>query len=73
MMRIPARFIKYAATHSGASSKEGFIEIDIRALDLDGVTKLYVNLDDVSNVRQKREGAMGTLEAWDAMFGEKEE
>jgi len=72
-MRIPARFIKYAATASGTSSKEGFIEIDIRALDLDGVTKLYVNLDDVSRVKDKRDGAMESLEAWDALFGGKEE
>lgn len=72
-MRIPARFIKYAATHAGASSKEGFIEIDIRALDLDGVTKLYVNLDEVANVKEKRDGAMDALEAWDALFGDKEE
>jgi len=72
-MRIPARFIKYAATHSGASSQEGFIEIDIRALDLDGVTKLYVNLDDVASVRSKRDSAVEALDAWDQMFGKDDE
>lgn len=68
-MRIPARFIKYATTAAGSPSKEGFIEIDIRALDLDGVTKLYINLDDVSNVRNKRDNAVAALDAWDNMFG----
>lgn len=72
-MRIPARFIKYASTHSGATSQEGFIEIDVRALDLDGVTKLYVNLDDVANVKSKRDGAVEALDAWETMFGKKDE
>lgn len=72
-MRIPTRFIRYAATHSGATSQEGFLEIDIRALDLDGVTKLYVNLDDVANVKSKRDSAVEALDAWETMFGKKDE
>lgn len=68
-MRIPARFIRYAATAGGTPSKEGFIEIDIRALDLDGVTKLYVNLDDVSHVKEKRDGAAAALDVWENLFG----
>lgn len=72
-MRIPARFIKYAATQGGAKSEEGFLEIDIRALDLDGVTKLTVNLDDVANVKGKRDSAVDALDAWDAVFGKKDE
>lgn len=72
-MRIPARFLKYSAAYAGASSKEGWVEIDIRALDLDGVTKLHVNLDDVTAVRGKRDSAASALSAWDAAFGKKEE
>lgn len=72
-MRIPARFLKYAATHAGTGSQEGFLEIDIRALDLDGVTKLYVNLDDLATVKARREAAMGALDAWDQMFGKPDE
>ena len=56
-----------------ATSTEGFIEIDIRALDIDGVTKLYVNLDDVANVKSKRDSAVEALDAWDSMFGKKDE
>lgn len=68
-MRIPARFIKYAAAVGGQASEEGFVEIDIRALDLDGVTKLYVNLDDVAKVKGKRDEAVAALDAWESMFG----
>lgn len=72
-MLIPARFIKYAATQGTKQSKEGFIEIDIRALDLDGVTKVYVNLDDVSSIRGQRDEAAAALDAWQKMFGSGDE
>ncbi len=71
-MKIPARFLKYAATHGGTTSQEGWLEIDIRALDLDGVTKLYVNLDDLSRVKEKRDTAASALDAWDTKFGKTE-
>lgn len=68
-MRIPARFLKIAQTYSGTKSQEGWLEIDIRALDFDGVTKLYVNLDEVTSVRGQRDEAAAALEAWDKAFG----
>lgn len=68
-MKIPGRFLKYTARHGGTPSSEGWLEIDIRALDLDGVTKLYVNLDDVSRVKEKRDQASSALDAWEARFG----
>lgn len=72
-MRIPARFLKVSGSYSGTSSKEGWLEIDIRALDLDGVTKLHVNLDEVAGVKGKRDSAASALSAWDAAFGKTDE
>jgi hypothetical protein len=72
-MKIAARFLKFAAAYGGVSSKEGWLEIDIRAVDLDGVTKLYVNLDDVASVRSKRDVAASAMDAWDAKFGAKDD
>ena len=72
-MKIPARFLKFAAAHGGVSSNEGWLEIDIRAVDMDGVTKLYVNLDDVASVKTKRDAAASAMDAWDAKFGGKDE
>jgi hypothetical protein len=72
-MEIPARFIRYSPTHRGLASDEGWLEIDIRALDLDGVTKLYVNLSDVAKIRGKRDEAAKMLDAWDAAFRKKDD
>jgi len=69
-MKVPARFLKYAATHGGTSSQEGWLEIDIRAVDLEGVTKLYVNLDDLARVKEKRDTAASAMDAWDAKFAQ---
>jgi hypothetical protein len=68
-MRIPARFLRVSSAYNGVSSKEGWLEIDIRALDMDGVTKLHVNLDEVAGVWTKRDSAASALSAWDKAFG----
>jgi hypothetical protein len=72
-MKVASRFLKISATAEGTPSKEGWLEIDIRPLDLDGVTKLHVNLDDIAAVRARRDTAASALDAWDAAFGKREE
>jgi len=72
-MKIPARFLRVSPTHNGVDSKEGWLEIDIRALDLEGVTRLHVDLADVAAVKMKRDKAAASLDAWDAAFGTKDE
>jgi hypothetical protein len=72
-MEVPARFLRVSPTHKGVPSVEGWLEIDLKALDLDGVSKLYVNLADVARVKGKRDAAAAVLDAWDAAFGKREE
>jgi hypothetical protein len=70
-MEVPARFIRYSPGHRGVPSDDGWIEIDIKALDLDGVSKLHVNLSDVAKMKQKHGEAAQTIDAWDAVFGKR--
>ncbi len=63
-MKVPGRFLKYLARYGGTASREGWLEIDIRALDLEGVAKIYVNLDDVARLKEKREEAAFAVEEW---------
>lgn len=72
-MQIPARFLRVNPSYRGVASQEGWLEIDIKAMDIEGVSKLYVNLDDVAKLRSKRDEAASLLDAWDAAFGKKEE
>jgi len=71
-MQIPARFLRVNPSYRGTPSQEGWLEIDIKAVDIEGVSKLYVNLDDVAKMRKKRDEAASLLDAWDAAFGKKE-
>jgi len=68
-MKIPGRFLKYLTRYGGTASREGWLEIDIRALDLEGVSKIYVNLDDVARLKEKREEAASAVEEWLAYLG----
>ncbi len=72
-MEIPARFIRVSPSHRGVKSEDGWLEIDLRAIDLEGLTKIYVNLSDVARIKQKRDDAAALLDAWDSAFGKKDE
>ena len=72
-MRIPARFLRVSRAYAGTPSTEGWLEIDIRALDLDGVSKLHVDLADVARAREKGDEATETMDAWDRVFGKEED
>ena len=72
-MQIPSRFLRVNPSYRGTESKEGWLEIDIKAVDIEGVSRLYVNLDDVARMKAKRGEASKLLDAWDAAFGQKEE
>ena len=71
-MQIPARFLRVNPSYRGTQSQEGWLEIDIKAVDIEGVSKLYVNLDDVAVIRKKRNEAASLLDAWDAAFSKQE-
>ncbi|MBM3499029.1 MAG: hypothetical protein FJX74_10200 [Armatimonadetes bacterium] len=72
-MQVPARFLRVNPSYRGTPSEEGWLEIDIKAVDIEGVSKLYVNLDEVARIRTKREAAGKVLDAWDAAFGKKDD
>jgi hypothetical protein len=72
-MQVPARFLRVNPSYRGVQSEEGWLEIDIKAVDIEGVSRLYVNLDDVAKQRKKRDEAASLLDAWDAAFGKKDE
>lgn len=72
-MQIPARFLRVHPSYRGVRSQEGWLEIDIKAVDIEGVSRLFVNLDDVAKLRAKRDEAASLLDAWEAAFGERED
>jgi hypothetical protein len=50
-MDFPKHKMEFASTHSGGSSSQGWIVLDIANMELDGVNKVYISLEDVDALR----------------------
>jgi hypothetical protein len=72
-MEVPERFVKFVSSYRGQTSEEGWVEIDVKALDLEGVSRIYVNLAHVASKRGKADEAASLLDKWDAVFGDRDE
>jgi len=59
-MRIPRERLEVKPTFEGKDSPAGWLEINLKGLDLDGVTKLYVDMADIEGLRA-RQGAADDL------------
>ena len=53
-MEIPPEKMDIVGVYEGKSPGNGWLVLDIRKLDLDGINKLYINLDDVESLRQSK-------------------
>ena len=53
-MRFPPEKMDIAGVHEGKAADHGWLVLDISKLDLDGVTKLHVNLDEVEALKQSK-------------------
>lgn len=50
-MDFPKRKLSFVTTHHGETTAQGWLVLDVANLDLDGVTKIYVDMRDVEAVR----------------------
>jgi len=53
-MEFPKEHLGYSDTHGSKPSDNGWLILDVRTLDMEGVTKVYVNLDDVEAVKERK-------------------
>jgi hypothetical protein len=60
-MRVPRNRVELAQTHEGRAAEAGWVVVNIRGLELEGVTKLYVNMDEVESMKQKRDDVKSKL------------
>jgi len=71
-MELPATRLRVMPSHKGKASNHGWLQIELRGLDLEGVSHLYVDLGDVQRIRGKADEASTIVDAWDQLLGQKE-
>lgn len=52
-MQFPKDKMKLSQTYQGRESELGWLVLDIRNVDLDGVTQICINVDDIERLRQR--------------------
>jgi hypothetical protein len=62
-MRISRERLKIEPVLAGKESKAGWLVIDLKALELEGVQRLEVDLDDVEGLRAKGDTARSLFES----------
>jgi len=56
-MLFPKTKIDYSSTYQGRLSNEGWLILDIGNMELEGVTKIYLDLRDVDEIKAKKNRA----------------
>jgi hypothetical protein len=51
-MRFPRQRIAYSRIHDGKPSQEGYIVLDLKGFDLEGVTSLAIDVADIEACRK---------------------
>lgn len=53
-MLFPKKKMGFTSTYQGNKSEEGWLVLDIGNLELEGVTKLYIDMKDVAEAKTRR-------------------
>jgi hypothetical protein len=73
-MNFPKRLMRFTTTHGGDRSADGWLVLDVRNVDLDGVSHIYISLADVSELKAKGDQQADLLkQARSLLGGEKDE
>jgi len=50
-MRFPKQRLRFTLTHDGKPEERGYIVLDLKGLDIEGVNSLAVRLEDIETAR----------------------
>jgi len=60
-MRVPRSRLEIAQTHEGKKSQHGWLVINVAGLELEGVSKIHVDLDEVEALKGRRDAVSSRL------------
>jgi hypothetical protein len=68
-MLFPKNRMRFTRTYLDKSEPEGWIVLDLAGAELDGVSKLYLSMDDIQKLRQGGDTASDKLKLARALLG----
>jgi hypothetical protein len=68
-MDFPKQKMRFTSTHGGDRYEEGWLVLDIRNVDLEGVGQIYISLADVSELKAKGDQQVDLLRQARSLLG----
>ena len=68
-MLYPKEKMSYTPVYKGNKSQDGWIVLDIGNIELDGVTKVYIDLKDIEDVKVKKSAQEDALDKARKLLG----
>lgn len=68
-MQIPKDRLKFSPTCQGRESAAGYLVVSLRALDLDGINELWVDLAALEELRKQKTDQAKLADEVRALFG----
>ena len=69
-MQFPKDRLKLSETYQGKESQTGYLVLNLRGLDLEGICELWVDLSYMEDLRKRKAEQDDTARQIKALFGE---
>lgn len=71
-MDFPSKNMRFVSNHAGRVTESGWLELDLRGLDLEGVGRLYLDLAEVDRLRAAGDQRSDQVERLRSLLGGEE-
>ncbi len=71
-MNFPRNRMRITRSHEGRQSDKGWLVLDVRGLDLDGVNTIVISIEDIERLQEGSQKETNPLEQLQKLLGQKE-
>lgn len=70
-MNFPKGRMRITHSHEGRQSEKGWLVLDVRGLDLDGVNSIVISMEDIERLQEEPHQQSNPLEQLHKLLGQK--
>lgn len=71
-MNFPKSRLRLTHLHEGRQSEKGWLVLDVRGMDLDGVNSIVIAIEDIEKLQEEPHQQANPLEQLHKLLGQKE-